>query len=307
MSRAEAAGRAAALLLALAVAGAAAAEPKGAETAPLWEWIDPELTGQVEAVVAKLGLARAVTDRRLGLALVDLTEDDRWPVAALNGDVMFYAASLPKVAVMLAVFEQAEAGELAIDDRVQAQLEGMIRRSSNPDTTALMHLVGKPTIARILESPRYRLYDRDGRGGLWVGKDYAKTGLWQRDPIANLSHAATPIQAARFLCLLHAGRLVSPEASREMKRLMADSAMKHKFVHGLDRSNPDAVIHRKSGTWKDHHADAALIEAPNPKVTYAAVAIARDPRGEAWFRKLIAAVDALIAERARARAREQAR
>jgi beta-lactamase class A len=51
-------------------------------------------------------------------------------------------------------------------------------------------------------SPRYRLYDPRHYGGLWVGKDYAKSGLWRRDPLHNLSHGATAMQVARFYYLL---------------------------------------------------------------------------------------------------------
>ncbi len=267
--------------------------------APLWEWVDPELTLQLEGAVADLGLTAAVESGRLGVALVDLSADDYWPAAMLNADQMFYAASLPKVAVMLAVFEQAEAGVLVIDDEVRGQLERMIKRSSNPDTTALIHRVGKPIIADILESPRYRLYDRAGRGGIWVGKDYAKEGLWQRDPLSNFSHAATPMQVARFLTLLHGGHLVSPEASLEMKRLLADSRIQHKFVKGLKRANPDAVVHRKSGTWREHHSDGALVE--DGDVVYVAVGLSTDPKGGQWLERLIVALDGLIEARAKLR------
>ena len=307
MSRAERAWGAALLgaLLFGGLAPTAAGDPRDASTAPLWKWSDPELQAGLDEEVAALGLMQAVRDGRLGIALVDLTEDDRWAVAMLNADQMFYAASLPKIAVMLAVFEKAEAGELVIDDQVRGQLERMIRHSSNPDTTALIHRVGKPAIAEILESPRYRLYEREGRGGLWVGKDYAAEGLWQRDPLANFSHAATPLQVARFYTLLHAGYLVSASASREMKALLADTAIHHKFVKGLKRTNPDAVIYRKSGTWREHHSDGALIEAGD--VSYVAVGLASDPRGAQWLEQLIGRLDALVHERFRARAQKPRR
>ncbi len=301
MSRLEGGRLLAALALALGLAGlpeAAPGLPEDAAEAPLWDWIDPALTGQLEAKISELGLAEAVEQRKLGVALVDLSEPDRWPVAALNGDELFYSASLPKIAVMLAVFEKSEAGELDLDDQVRTELEGMIRRSSNPDSTALMNRVGKPEIAEILESPRYRLYDPEHGGGLWVGKDYAKTGLWRRDPIANLSHAATPMQVARFFTLLHAGALVNPEASLEMKRLLAGSEIRHKFVRGLEDANPDAVVYRKSGTWRHYHADSALVQ--DPELTYVAVGLARDPEGGQWLERLAVGLDAVITDRRKA-------
>ncbi len=272
------------------------------EAAPLWDWIDEDLQRQLEREVALLGFQGPVRRKELGVAVVDLSDPERVSVAALNGDHMYYAASLPKIAVMLAVFELAEGGAFEIDPRTQGQLQRMIRDSSNPDSTALMHKVSKQAIAQVLESPRYGLYDRrGGRGGLWVGKDYAKRGLWRRDPIANFSHGATPIQTARFFTLLQRGELVSPEASREMKELLFGSTIGHKFVKGLRRANPDARVYRKSGTWRQHHADAALVE--DGEMVYVAVGLARHHRGGEWLSRLIIGIDELFADRAIERAR----
>ena len=40
---------------------------------------------------------------------------------------MLYAASLPKIAVMLGVFEKTAEGKLVIDDETRGQLQRMIR------------------------------------------------------------------------------------------------------------------------------------------------------------------------------------
>ena len=46
-------------------------------------------------------------------------------------------------------------------------------------------------------------------------------------------------------------------------------------VKGLKRANPDAVVHRKSGTWREHHSDGALVE--DGDVVYVAVGLSTDP------------------------------
>ena len=38
--------------------------------------------------------------------------------------------------------------------------------------------------------------------GVWVGKDYAEQGTYQRDSLYNLSHGATVMQVVRFYNLL---------------------------------------------------------------------------------------------------------
>jgi beta-lactamase class A len=206
---------------------------------------------------------------------------------------MLYAASLPKIAVMLGVFQKQAEGRLVIDQETEIQLQRMIRRSSNPDATALMHKVGLDYIARTLISPQYRLYDPFRNGGLWAGKDYAPVGAWRRDPIDNLSHGATPMQIARFFYLLQTGRLVSPQASADMKVLLSHSAIHHKFVRGLELTDPTAVVYRKSGTWGVSHADGALIERRDGS-TFIAAGIAEDPRGGEWLSQIIIQMNRLI-------------
>src|SRR5690606_37253887 len=209
------------------------------------------------------------------------------------GDHMLYAASLPKICIMLAVYQKAAEGRLQIDDETYAQMVRMIRRSTNDDSTALMHKVDKDYIARVMLSPRYRLYDPYTNGGLWAGKDYAAVGAWRRDPMYNISHGATAMQVAHFYYLLQTGRLVSPQASREMKEILRYSQSDHKFLRGIREIRPDAIVYRKAGTWGNAHADGALIERRDG-ATYIAVGLAEDPMGGEWLKQLIIQMDRLI-------------
>jgi beta-lactamase class A len=205
---------------------------------------------------------------------------------------MMYAASLPKIAILLGAYERAARGELVLDEKTREQLTRMIRYSSNSAATAMLNRVGKPYLAALLQSPRYRLYDPLSNGGLWVGKDYGKKPAWKRDPLHNLSHGATAIQVARFYYLLETGRLVSPEASREMKSVLSHPGTCHKFVKGLQHSRPDARLYRKSGTWKQWHCDSAMVERAGR--CYIAVALAKHPSGGQWLSRLIVALDDLV-------------
>ena len=124
------------------------------DLAPLWEFRDAKLQKQLESALRRLGLADEVVRRRLAVALVDVSEPDKPRMAAVNGDTMIYAASLPKIAVMLAAFEKIAQGKMKYDKETRQLLQDMIRRSSNSSTTELMHRVGKKYIARVLFSPR---------------------------------------------------------------------------------------------------------------------------------------------------------
>lgn len=263
------------------------------DPAPLWSYLDPVLEDGLAEALRGLGLQWAIDQDKLAVALVDITDARHPRVAALNGDEMLYAASLPKICVMLAVYQKAAEGRLQIDSETYTQLLRMIQRSTNDDSTALMHKVGKDYIARVMLSPRYRLYDPFHNGGLWAGKDYAAVGAWRRDPMYNISHGATPMQVARFYYLLQTGRLVSPEASNEMKQILRYSKSDHKFLRGIRAIHPDALVYRKAGTWGQSHADGALIERRDG-ATYIAVGLADDPQGGEWLKQIIIQMDRLI-------------
>ena len=88
----------AAFLACLLPAGRAAAhEPE----IDLRRSADPVLPHSLEEVVAAQGQARAVAEKHLALSLVDLSSPGRPRLAMLNGDTMLYAASLPKIAILL--------------------------------------------------------------------------------------------------------------------------------------------------------------------------------------------------------------
>lgn len=168
----------------------------------------------------------------------------------------------------------------------------MIRYSSNAAATRVLNRIGPKYLNRLLQSDRYRLYDKSHNGGLWVGKPYGKSPAYQRDPLYSISHGATAWQVARYYYLLETGKLVSPGASKEMKKILGNPRINHKFVAGLHAVHPEAEIYRKSGTWRTYHSDSAIIERDGRR--YIAVALANDAHGSNWMKDLIVAMDDII-------------
>ena len=256
----------------------------------LWESFDPRLQKQLDATLKDLGLDKATRKHQLSVALVDITDPEEPRVASVNGDEMLYAASLPKIAILLGAFVEIEEGTMKLDQDTRASLTRMIRNSSNVDATRMLNRVGKKRLLQILQSD-YKLYDPSVNGGLWVGKEYGKSSAYKRDPLHNLSHGATAMQAARFYYLLETGQLVSDDLSDEMKEMLGNPGIHHKFVKGL-ADYPEAKIFRKSGTWKQWHADSALIEQDGRK--YIIVALADNPKGGQWLSSLIKPIHAFM-------------
>lgn len=252
---------------------------------------DPDLQRAFETILKNQGLWPQVQAKTLSFALVDISNLHTPRLAAVNADHMMYAASLPKIAILLGAFVEAERGDLRLDADLREQMVKMIRHSSNASATNVLARVGRQDLIEILTSDNLRLYDPAFNGGLWVGKDYARNNAFRRDPLHNLSHGATVYQVARFFYLLETGRLVDDEHYSEMREMLSKPGIEHKFVAGL-KSRPGVELFRKSGTWRTYHADAALVEYQNHR--YVIAGLAQNADGGKWLTRLAAPMHDLV-------------
>jgi len=283
--------------VALSLSLAVRAEPDG--VAELRKAHDPALQRGLERVVRELDLEKEVEAGRLALALVDVTRAGAPRLAMLNGDELMYAASLPKIAILFGALVEAERGRLPLNERTVGAMTRMIRYSSNVEASNVLNWVGGERLLEILQSDRYKFYDAQGKGGLWVGKGYDREPPFHRDPLRNLVHAATAFQVARLYYLLADGRLLSPSLNALMLDVLSNPGIHHKFVKALD-GVPGARIFRKSGTWRTYHSDSALVEYAGHR--YVMVGIADHPRGGEWLVRLGARMHGLIVTPMRAAA-----
>ncbi len=253
--------------------------------------IDPELQQALDESLQKLRLGNAVAEKHLAVSLVDITNPYYPRMAEVNGDVMLYAASLPKIAILFGALQKAHDGQLTLDAAMREKLVNMIRHSSNADASEVLSIVGEEYLAELLQSEGYEFYKPE-QGGLWVGKSYGKGPAWKRDPLFNISHGASSREVSRFYYMLATNRLVSPQSCAIMKEILSKPAVSHKFVSGIRSVHPDARIYRKSGTWRTYHSDSAIIERDGKQ--YIIVALANDPNGSKWLEKIIVEMDNII-------------
>ncbi len=258
---------------------------------PLRSLGDAALQAKLDAIVkANKKLSTLAKTKKMSLGLVDLRNVNDVKYANVNGDLMLYAASLPKIAVLLAATDAIEKGELKETDEVKADMRLMIAKSNNAASTRMIDRVGFDKIASVMQDPRYELYDPEYGGGLWVGKRYAAEGNRVGEPLKNLSHAASATQVCRYYYLLTFGQLVSFDRSKQMLGYLGNPELHHKFVNTLDRIAPRAKVYRKSGSWKAWHSDSALVWGPNNR-RYILVALVEDAEGEKIMRDLMLEVD----------------
>jgi len=217
----------------------------------------------------------AADKREMGAVVADITDLENPQVAWYKPDVMYYAASLPKIAIVVGVFALIDQGTIILDPVIENKLVGMIRHSSNQYATELLQLVGMQQLSQILQDERYgKLYDPDYGGGLWAGKEHGKSSESIGDPLNNISHGATAMQAARFYYGAITGTIIDIKHRPLLAKIFGNPAIKHKFVKGLD-GRENVVIYRKSGTWRDYHADSGVVVHDN--FTYIVVYIEHHP------------------------------
>lgn len=232
---------------------------------------------------------KMVGANKMAIGIVDLTAPENIEYAGINDEFMMYAASLPKIAILLAAMDAIENGELQDTKEVRKDMHLMISKSNNAASTRMIDRVGYDKIEAVLRSDQLKLYDEEVGGGLWVGKRYAAGGKRHPEPMKGLSHAATARQVCSFYYQLALGNLVSTKRSEEMLEIMKNPALHHKFVNTLDRIAPKADVYRKSGSWKNWHSDSVLVWGPDRR--YILVALIEDSRGEQIVRDLVIPIE----------------
>jgi beta-lactamase class A len=255
---------------------------------------DPALQQELLKLADEQGLTPAAQRGELALALLILSDPDQPRLAQINGDEMIYAASLPKIAILLGAAVAIDEGQLVPDRALKKDIQDMIRYSCNDCATRVLRQVGHDQLLEVLQRPQYAFYDPQRGGGLWVGKEYGPSPAYRRDPLHNLSHGATVFEVSRFYCALQRDELVSPEQDQMMLEALSKPGLRHKFVKALSKFD-GLEIFRKSGTWKTYHADSALVRDGDN--AYVMVALANNPRGSKWLERLAEPMRRLATDR----------
>lgn len=235
---------------------------------------------------------KLATTKKMAIGIVDLSDTTNFKYAGINDNHMIYAASLPKIAILLAAMDAIDKGELKYTNQIKNDLRLMISKSNNESSTKMIDLLGYKKIESVLRAPQYKFYDEQSGGGLWVGKRYAAFGLRYPEPLKGLSHAATTRQVCNFYYKLATGSLINKERSQQMLEIMQNPELHHKFVNTLDKIAPEAEVYRKSGSWKNYHSDSALVWGPDRK--YIIVALVEYADGENTIRELVQPIERAI-------------
>lgn len=286
-------------LLAALVCGAAGCASLGPDMKPSFanyvldydSPLNAPLQSEVVALDARLRARHGMTTEQTAVGVLDLR---KLRLALIHPDRIDYAASVPKIGILLAYFQRHPEAATNLGAQPRQELARMIKVSDNAMAAKHSRELGLKQIQQVLDS--YGFYEAQRGGGLWVGKHYGRGEERHGDPVANHSHAATVRQLLRFYLLLEQGRLVSPAASQTMRELFSAPELPHlndKFVKGL--AGRDVQVLRKSGWWEDWFHDTAIVTGEGRH--YLIVAMTHHPQGDAYLKAFARAVDELLASR----------
>ena len=250
---------------------------------------DEPLQVRLKEIDARVCGELGIADEQRAFGVVDLRNCG---FAFIRPDAMFYGASVPKIAILLAYFEQDPTRLETLTPQTQRELELMIKRSDNALAAKYSQLVGLEFIQRLVQSDQYNFYDRAAGGGIWLGKHYGIDEPRIGDPLMNHSHAATVRQCLRYFLMLEQGRLGGVQVSEKIRQIFRAPALdfhNEDFVRGL--RGRDLTLIRKHGLWEDWHLDVARVEREARNQAYLIAGAVRHPRGEEYLAGMAALLD----------------
>jgi beta-lactamase class A len=250
--------------------------------------VDRELQSRIKKIDAELRASFGMTTEQTAVGVLDLKGVR---LAMIHPDRGEYAASIPKIAILLAYFELHPEAATNMAVQTHHELGLMVKASDNDIAAKYSRELGLKEIQSVLN--KYAFYDAAHGGGIWMGKHYGKSTERYGDPVGDNSHAATVRQLLRYFLMLEQGKLVSATASRTMREIFAAPDIPHddiKFAKGLVGRNVRII--RKWGSWEDWLHDSAVIAGADRH--YILVGLTHHPKGDEYLVELAKRVDDLL-------------
>ena len=221
-----------------------------------WSWLEEELSRQ---------------KGRVSCVLKGLRSGESFSYQA---ETVHSSASVIKIFLMACLFQRAERGELRLADRIPIRPEliapsaGVLSYLKDVTELSLRDLIELMIIVSD-NSATNLLLDQVGLEGinLYLEKELGLKDTRMRRKMMDLDAIArgednttTAAETAAVLEWIWRGELVSPEASREMLRILKDQQDGSLIPWHLDEELPEHTIAHKTGGLSGVVHDAALVD-----------------------------------------------
>jgi beta-lactamase class A len=227
---------------------------------------------------------------RAGMFFLDM---DNGNYADLNGTQVFPAASIIKLPILVAFFQDVDAGKIQLDEILTMRPE-MIASGSGEmqflrpwSKFSALHTVTQMSV--ISDNTATNMILRRLGGATVVNQRFRSWGLQQttiRNWLPDLrgTNTTTPKELVYLLSQLEQGKLLSPQSQQQAFGILTRTKNRKLLAAGV---GPGAVIAHKTGDIGFMLGDAGMVRMPSGK-RYMAAVIAKtpydDPKGWDFMR-----------------------
>ncbi|WAL59427.1 serine hydrolase [Thermocoleostomius sinensis] len=258
-----------------------------------------ELGREMDGLGIKVAaLTRDLPDLTPGVFVVDLDSGDYF---SLNGDQTFAAASMIKVPILVAFFQEVDAGKIRLDEMLTLQ-EGDLASGSGD-----MQFAGVGTQYSALETAINMIVISDNTatnmlirrlGGIRVlNQRFQEWGL-QQTVLHNLlpdlegTNTLSPKELSNLIARVSEGELVSMKSRDRLLNIMEQTVNNSLLPAGL---GDGASIAHKTGDIGSLAGDAGLVDMPNGR-RYAISVMVKRPHNDARAYELVYQISAAAYE-----------
>jgi beta-lactamase class A len=245
-----------------------------------------EMTG----LIAKIApLVQGVTDLTPGVFMVDL---DKGNYYSLNGDQVFSAASTIKVPVLIAFFQDVDAGKIRLDEVMTMETADMADNSgdmqfSEPGTKYSALEVATNMIV-ISDNTATNMMIRRLGGMEQLNQRFKQWGLQQtairnRLPDLTGTNTVTPKELTTLLTAVSQGQLISMASRDRALAIMRQTETATLLPSALGEG---ATISHKTGDIKSMVGDTGVIDMPSGK-RYVITTLMKRPDNDSRAQDLI--------------------
>ena len=237
-------------------------------------------------------LAASNSNLKPGVFLMDL---DTGGYVDVNGGPVFSAASTIKIPILIAFFQDVDAGKVRLDEMLTMEQEMVAGGSGNLqfqkvgtqysalELATLMSTISDNTATNMLIK---RLGGQEVLNQRFQSWGLSATAI--RNPLPDLggTNTTSPRELASLIAMVNQGNLVSMRSRDLILDIMRRTERNHLLPAGLGTG---ARIHHKTGDIGTMLGDAGLIDIPTGKRYIAAVMVQR-PHNDPEAEKLISAI-----------------
>lgn len=224
-----------------------------------------------------------------GLFFIDLDNDD---YVNLKGDVVFSAASTIKIPILVAFFQDVDAGKIRLDEKLTITKEvigsGAGELQYQKVGTQITALETAYKMIVISDNTATNMLIQKLGGKAVINQRMRQWGLSNtviNNPLPDLegTNTTSPKDLANILAMVNQGQLISLKSRDRMLGIMQETKTRTLLPQGLEK---DAIISHKTGDIGTVLGDAGIIDMPNGK-RYIGAILAKRPFNDPAARTLI--------------------